>query len=310
MKPDDEKSFDIVGIGVSTLDVLTVVDGFPCSGGVQRAHGTLLQGGGPVATAMVAASKLGAKTAMVDNLGNDWIGQRIVDEFVAYGVDTGFINVLPNETSSLAAILVRKSDGERAIMFNPGSASERPISLDIARLIKQSKCIHINGRHLSCCLEACKVAKDNNVIISFDGGSGRYRPELDEILNYADYCIIAKDFSDQWLGVMDAASALKAMINKGCSLAVITLGENGSAALVKGSDEILFQTAFKVESIVDTTGCGDIFHGVFLFSKLNHYSVAESLTMASAAAAIKAGKLGGRGVVPDMGQIMELTGKV
>lgn len=301
-----EKAFDIVGIGVSTLDVLTIVDSFPHSSGVQKGHGCLLQGGGPVSTALVAASKLGAKTAMVDNLGDDWIGQRIIDEFISYGVDTELITVLPNETSSLASILVRKSDGERAIMFNPGSASELPVNVDIERIIKQSKCIHINGRHLNFCIKACKAAKENKVIISFDGGSGRYRSELDELMNYVDYCVIAKDFCDQWLGEMDIARALHTIINNGCALAVITMGAKGSAALEKGSQEIQFQKAFNFENIVDTTGCGDIFHGAFLYSILNNYSVSEGLKIASAASAIKATKLGGRGIVPGMGQIREL----
>src|SRR5512139_2893258 len=55
--------FDVIGLGVSTLDILTLVDHFPSGEEVQRAADLVIQGGGPVATAVVALARLGARTA-------------------------------------------------------------------------------------------------------------------------------------------------------------------------------------------------------------------------------------------------------
>ena len=83
---------DIVGLGVSTLDFLTLVDEFPSREGVQRAHDCVLQGGGPVATALVTAARLGVRTAMIDRLTNDWRGRQIQADFGAAGVsEEGFL---------------------------------------------------------------------------------------------------------------------------------------------------------------------------------------------------------------------------
>lgn len=71
------KQSDVVGIGASTVDVLTVVKHYPDHEGVQKAITTTLQGGGPVATALVALAKLGARTAMMDTIGDDWRGDLI-----------------------------------------------------------------------------------------------------------------------------------------------------------------------------------------------------------------------------------------
>ena len=77
-------NYDIVGIGVSTLDILTIVKEFPSEDSVQQAIDAKFQGGGPVATALVAAAKLGAKVAMIDSLGDDSVGQSILEEFNSY----------------------------------------------------------------------------------------------------------------------------------------------------------------------------------------------------------------------------------
>ena len=45
--------FEVIGLGASTVDMLSLVDRFPCREEVQEAHEITVQGGGPVATAMV-----------------------------------------------------------------------------------------------------------------------------------------------------------------------------------------------------------------------------------------------------------------
>jgi sugar/nucleoside kinase (ribokinase family) len=297
------KAYDIIGIGVSTLDLLTVVGEFPAVEGVQKAHESSLQGGGPVATAIVAAAKLGAKTAMIDSLGDDWRGDLIIREFENFGVDTQFITVGDDKTSSIASIHVRKNDGKRTIIFSPGNASEVTVASLPVQAIVQAKVVHMNGRHITACREVCRIAKANGVKISFDGGAGRYRSELDEILPLADYCIIAKEFCDQWLGRMNVNDALRKIIANGSSLAVITMGEKGSVAL-DGTGEIMQQQAYKIDNIVDTTGCGDIYHGALLYALVKEIPLKDALKIASAAAALKAEHLGGRGLVPDIQQVM------
>jgi len=302
------ETYDIIGIGVSTLDLLTVVDQFPAVEGVQKAHESSLQGGGPVATAIVSAAKLGAKTAMIDSLGDDWRGDFIIREFENFGVDTQFINIHGGKTSSIASIHVRKKDGKRTIIYSPGNASEVTVASLPVQAIAQAKIIHMNGRHITACKEVCRIAKANGVKISFDGGAGRYRSELDEILPLVDCCIIAKDFCDQWLGNMDVNDALRKIIDNGSSLAVITMGEMGSIAL-DGSGEIIRQQAYKIDSIVDTTGCGDIYHGAFLYALVKECSLKDALKIASAAAALKAQHLGGRGLIPEINQVMEFISR-
>ncbi|NIT57463.1 MAG: carbohydrate kinase family protein, partial [Aliifodinibius sp.] len=116
--------FDVVGLGVSTIDILTIVDEFPSSEGVQRGIASKVEGGGPVATALVTLAKLGAHVGMIDHIGNDWRGSLILEEFRSHNVCIDMIQVDDNISSSMASILVRRRDGKRAIVYTPGTEKE------------------------------------------------------------------------------------------------------------------------------------------------------------------------------------------
>ena len=88
MKEPD--TYDVIGIGVSTLDIIHLVDRFPAGEEVQKSSASVLSGGGPVATAIVTLARLGARTAMLDSLGDDWRGDLIREEFSDEKVDTGY----------------------------------------------------------------------------------------------------------------------------------------------------------------------------------------------------------------------------
>jgi len=94
------KLLDVIGLGVSTLDVLSLVEAFPPGDGIQRAAAVAVQGGGPVATAIVTAARLGASTAMIDFLGDDWRGAKIMAEYRQAGVATHFLRVLSDRPIS------------------------------------------------------------------------------------------------------------------------------------------------------------------------------------------------------------------
>ena len=153
------KDIDVLGLGVSTIDILNVVDHFPLEEEVQRSIETAIDGGGPVATAIVALARLGAKVMMIDSIGDNWCGKLILGEFKRENVLTDHIKVNKGCTSSTATILVRKNDGARTIIYSPGNAPEVLENEITPELISKAKYIHINGRHLSACFKACMIAK-------------------------------------------------------------------------------------------------------------------------------------------------------
>ena len=61
----------IAGIGANVFDTLYTVDTYPTEDTKMRANSVKASGGGPCATGLVAASKLGADCAFIGNLSDD-----------------------------------------------------------------------------------------------------------------------------------------------------------------------------------------------------------------------------------------------
>ena len=300
-------SFEVIGLGVSTLDILSLVEAFPSGDGVQRARAVAVQGGGPVSTAIVTAAALGARTAMIDCLGDDWRGTTIMAEYRQAGVSTDFLRVVPGCTASIATILVRQADGARAIAYSPGTSPEVSPADIPAEAIAASRILHINGRHLDACLHASLIARRAGVRVSFDGGAHRYRPELRPLLALTDICIVALDFARQYTGHTEVDAAAKALLAEGAELVVITDGVRGSWVFSRNG-ESFHQPAFPQTDLVDTTGCGDTYHGAFLFGLARDLPLAVCAALASETAAQNCRFLGGRGGLATLKQRQEDQG--
>ncbi|WP_460596421.1 carbohydrate kinase family protein [Geomonas sp. Red276] len=299
------EAVEVVGLGVSTLDLLMLVDHFPAGEGVERAHASVLQGGGPVATAMVTLARLGARTSMIDRVGDDWRGRLIVEEFRREGVGTDHLLVQKEASSSIASIMVRKDDGARHIVYAPGDVDElSPADLPEAA-IASARILHLNGRHFEASLAAAALAKKKGVTVSFDGGAHRFRPELLPLIELADVCIVAREFALSCTGKSSMADAAAGLLGKGPGGVAITAGAEGSWVFTrKGS---FHQPAFPVEHPVDTTGAGDAYHGAFLYGILRGFDLRRCAHLATAVAARVITALGGRGGIPTSADLDEIV---
>ena len=301
--PDNDQ-IDVVGLGASTVDILTLVDHFPTGRETRQSLDMAIQGGGPIATAMVTISRLGGRTAMIDSLGDDWAGERVVREFEVEGVVTSHLDIHPGCTTSVSNILVSAAEGgARAILFTPGSIPELSLSASQKSAIRSAKFIHLNGRHWKACLEAVDVAKASNVRVSFDGGANRFRPEMKRLVPLTDICIVAKDFAEKYTGEGSPSKSSELLLKEGPAIAVVTDGVNGS--WVSTRDGLSFhQPAFLFPQTVDTTGCGDSYHGAFLFGLQKGHTAENSARLASAVAALNTRHLGGRTGLPGFADVL------
>jgi sulfofructose kinase len=295
------KRYDVVGVGVSTVDLLMQVDHLPAEEEILRADAFSVQGGGPVATAIVALARLGARTAMVDAFGDDWRGDIIFGEYARSGVDTQLLIRRPGQTSATALVLVRRPGGTRTIVWSPGTAPELSVHEVPWTAIEQAMYLHVNGRHGDVCRQACEYARQHGVQVSFDGGAGRYREETRRLVPLSDVCIVAREFASLYTGEAEPGRAGPALLAAGPSLVAITDGLRGSWVFARDGT-CFHQPAFRVE-VVDTTGCGDCYHGAFLFGLSRGMELRRAAALASAAAALNARALGGRKGLPTLAEV-------
>ena len=333
-----QKNIDIVGIGASTLDRFIVVDHYPTGREVQQVVSSTTDGGGPVATALAVAGKYGARTAMIDSIGDDMVGRHILDDFKKYNVNTNAIQVESGTNSGVATILVKQSTGERAVFFERSTATE-PDFLEVHKqLIEDAYILHINGRHRQLMRSAMAVAKEAGTIISLDGGAQRYDEDMKPITEDSHIVIVARDYAEKYTGTTDLETACHIIHDRGALIAGVTDGANGSYFVWPDGTAYRCEP-FPQKSIVDTTGAGDSFHGAFLANLahiINHMKGQETIStskshgasiravelikhcahsdlekaaiFASAVASLNTQGIGGRSPLPTLQSVQELIG--
>jgi sulfofructose kinase len=301
------RSVDVVGIGRAPLDILYVVDHFPAGDDLIRVEEASMQGGGPVPNALCALSHLGVTTALLDTIGDDWQGQKIREYLEADHVNTEFMHITPAGRSTVSTILVHKTTGKRAIINYRGDAPDHLLEQNEIHLISKAKILHITGTYPETVSFAAGQIRTSGGKVSFDGGAGLYKEADRRILPKVDYCISAFGYAQNYTGKDSISAMLDAFLMVGVEVAGITCGTDGSW-FKEASGVEFHQPAFILPTVVDTTGCGDIFHGVFLYGALNHFPLEKSVRFASAAGAIASTRLGGRLSIPTLDEIALLAG--
>lgn len=286
---------DVVGVGAATLDDLWLVPSFSNEEGVTLASQHIQMGGGPVATALCVLGCLGHSVSLLDAVGDDGTGDSILAELRRNGVISQGIVSAVGARSARAVILVRERDGARQIAYLPSTAGELKLNADQAALVRQSRMLHINGRHEEAAREAVMIARASGVPVSFDGGAGRYRESLRDLVDQSHLKILSIDFARRFCGADDLSVMQDRLLTPDAELVVITDGTNGSHVALPGGKRF-HQRAYQASPLVDSTGCGDVYHGAFLHGWLHRWPVEKCADFASRLAAQNAEGLGGRWV--------------
>lgn len=147
-------------------------------------------------------------------------------------------------------------------------------------------------------LDELKI-QGGGVPVLIDAGS--LRPGVPELLEHVDAVVASHRFAQEYTGETDPMKAARIMHNGRTRVSIVTQGEKGSACVA--SDGEFYGPAFEVD-VVDTTGAGDVFHGAFSFGLAKGWDVRTIVTFASAVAAIKCTKVGGRQGIPSLGQTL------
>jgi len=293
-----DKPFDVVGMGLNSVDFLTVVPKFPTPNAKMEMLQFSKQGGGQVATAMVALSRWGMKTKYIGKIGEDELGQFSLHSIAQEGVEVSSVMIEPNATNQFAMIIVDGSTGERTILWN----RDQRLIYRQGELRKEEVCsgkiLHLDGHDIHAALQCVRWAKEEGIptLIDLD----KVEPFTSELIKEIDFIITSSRFPMLYTGISDQKRALLELQKHTPGFLCATLGFEGAIALLDG--EFLHAEGFKV-SVVDTTGAGDVFHAGFIYGLLQNWEVAEILKFANSVAALKCKALGGRKGIPSLEEI-------
>lgn len=291
----------IVGIGANVCDTLYTIPDFPAEDTKLRADSMTLSGGGPCATGLAAASKLGADCAYIGVLTDDSAGNFLKEDLEKYGVSTELVEVKGGYTSFTSCIWLSKSSASRTCVFFKGNLPELVLGAGQREAVRNAEILMIDGNEMSAALDAVKTARESGTKVLYDAG-GLY-DGVENLLPYADILIPSEEFAMGHTGEKSAEAAAEKLYNTySPEIVVITQGKKGGI-LYDGS-EIKEYPAFPVDA-VDSNGSGDVFHGAFAFAQIMGYNYYKSCVFSSAVSALKCTKVGARRGVPSFEETIE-----
>jgi sulfofructose kinase len=288
-----KRDFQVYGLGQGCMDYIGKVAAYPAPDTKCEISDMVIQGGGPVATALVALARWGVGCAFAGVLGDDLFGPMIKVSLESEGVDTGGVLVRRGSESQFAFIVAEPGVGRRTICWRrPTGAPPGPEELDY-RIIRNAKVLHTDGLFVEASMAACNAAQKAGVDVVVDAGS--LREGMLDIARTSNFFLASETFAKAFIGENKPLDACFKLAELGPQLVVVTLGAKGYIALDRG--RIIERSAYPVAA-VDTTGCGDVFHAGFICGLLKGWGIEKSLDFAAWAGAMVSLELGGRAGIP------------
>lgn len=285
----------IVGIGANVFDTLYNIPTYPTEDTKMRATASKTAGGGPVATGLVAAQKLGEDTAYIGVLSDDNGGKFLKEDFEKYGVNTDLIEVKKGYRSFASVLWLCADTTTRTCVFDKGDLP--PLTLNDAQkqAVKEAEMLMVDGNEMSAAVEAAKIAKENGTVVLYDCG-GLY-DGVEKLLALTDIMIPSEEFAMGHTGCNNAEEAAKALFEKySPKVVVVTQGKRGG--LLFDGKQCISYPIYPAE-VVDSNGSGDVFHGAFAAAVVKGYDFEKCCHFSSAVSAIKCTGVGARESVPN-----------
>ena len=300
-----KRTYDIIGLGVIAVDDTLHMPCYPTANSKTRMLARKRQGGGRISCALAAAARLGSSCTILGRLG-DGNGSDFTRKYLGaeLGVDLSLMLHDPDCGPTHATIVVAADTGSRAIFIDHSIA--RPLEPDELKpeWFAAGRVLLVDNLNPPCILEAVKLAKQAGMIIVSD--IERDSPEYPETRKYIDHLVHGSEFALPYTQTRCPAEACKTLADSGDhETVVVTAGEDGCYYRLRGDNTVHHHPAYKIQPI-DTTGCGDVFHGVFCYGVAQGWPIEKTIEYATAAAAIKATRSGGWLAVPTLDEIQDM----
>ncbi len=246
----------IACVGIAVQDRIYTLEALPHEGGKYVAQQYREVGGGPAATAAVAAARLGAQVDFIGRVGDDATGTQLFAELESLGVNTSRARQITGARSSQSAILVDAA-GERVIVNYPSPDLPDDAGwlddIDFGRY----DAVLSDVRWHEGATRALTLARRAGVMTLLDGDvTPQDIRSLVALSDHAAFSAPGLARLAPGLAPQDALKTTKTLTN---GHVYVTLGKEGCLWL-ENDDTLHRQAGFTVEA-VDTTGAGDVFHG-------------------------------------------------
>lgn len=295
------KKVDVLCVGVTSYDFYFMLDHHPDPDEKTIANAFLSCGGGPAANAAVMVAKMGLSVAFAGYLGNDTWGDLHLQELQKAGVKTDWI-VRGNSPTPISTVLVKPNGHRSLVNYREANTVLDKNAVNFSNF--QPKIILFDGHEPNLSLNLLDRAQNERIKTVLDAGS--VNPGTSLLYDKVDYLVCSEKFAEEITKSNNMRIALEKLASHNKNV-VVTLGEKGLIWRAEASQGKL--PAFSIDA-VDTTGAGDVFHGVFAGCLAKGMNWQQILKYSNAAAVLSCTKSGGRTSIPTIKEVENFIGTI
>jgi sugar/nucleoside kinase (ribokinase family) len=278
--------------------VVRPVDALPVAGRTDLVTDLELLAGGCAANTASVLAKFGVPVALLAVIGRDALGDAVLADLAAVGVQTDM--VVREKSPTSAAIVLASGTGERSFFYRTGGNEQLANGHIPDAALAQSALVHIGGAMKLVNLDLAELtrrAKSFGCRTSLDTDwdvFGSWMQRLQGALPQIDFLITNAEEAAMLTGRQDSRAAAESLLAQGPDAVLVKRGAGGSLLATRAG--VMEFSAFQVE-VFDTTCAGDAAAAGFLSGVSQGLPVEESARLANAAGALCTTQLSHRGIV-------------
>jgi sulfofructose kinase len=302
--------FDLLTLGAVAVDDLFYIGAYPGPDEKTPVLRRQRHCGGMSAIGAIAASRLGCKSAYAGVLGTEELSDFAIGQMRREGVNLRHLSRRAGVLPIHSIIMIDSKAGTRNIFYDlrgvVGAARDWPP----AEVIQSARVLFVDWFSVPGMIRAARIARAAGipVVADFEQSS---LTGFSTLLPLADHLIVSDAFAAKLTGLSEPRRAVARLMTGLQQLVAVTCGARGCYFVTADNPSVVrHQPAFKVRA-VDTTGCGDVFHGAYAAALARGLGAPERIRFAAAAAALKATKPGGaQHGIPSLARTLRLMRQV
>ncbi len=299
----------VLVLGDANVDLLIPLPERSPAAPVQRDSVLELHGGGTAANVAVALARLGVTTSFIGTVGEDGYGHWVIEDFKNEGVNTDCTYQVEGAFTSMVMALIYP-DGERGLYVWPdtgGAHIKLKPSFIKPEMFDSAAWLHTTGLCLreepvrTTQLKAMELAHAAGLTVSLDlnlrleswGIDKSLKTVFDRAIELSQ--VVFGNGIEEIIPFTEQTTIQAGAELLSANKRTVIARQGAEGVLVVGPDVDFLSPAFKVD-VVDTLGAGDAFNGGYIAACLDGKDLREAANWGNAAAALKIGKSGARGL--------------
>ena len=290
----------ILVVGSANMDIVFSVPRIPNKGESIVAENYNYVPGGKGANAVTAVARLGADAVFCARIGNDEIGEKLVEAYNREKIDTRYIKTDKNALTGLAAILLEDDGANRIIVYPNANLNLKTGDVEDAFLSYPDAILLQFETNPEAVVAATEFAEKQKIPVFIDAGPVR-RDFPYELLRNVEIISPNEIETSQITGInpsndkmcLQACMRLQSMTK--AKYVVLKLSDRGCCSYDGKSFE--YYNSHYVDA-VDTTAAGDAFTAALTVEYLKTRDIAAACKYANIAGALAVTKFGAMSSLP------------